>query len=319
VIEALPESSFFNPALVSVVTGTALLGLASGALGSIAVFRRNSLLGDALSHAAFPGLLAGFCLWGTKSIPAMVGGAALSAALAQFLVFFLSRGGRVRPDAALALVMGVFFGVGMVIQSHLQQDPGSAQAGLKDYLFGQATLLLEEDLPVLATLAGLVLGALLLCWNRWKIVAFDPAHAASLGINTSFWEVFYAFLLILSVVIGLQVAGVVLMSAFLVIPGSSARYWTKRLGLAVFLSGATGATLGVVGSFTADALSLPPGPTIVVLGFCWLVASFGLTELWKHRKARTELAGAPSIETQPIGSQSMGIQSMGILSMGGEP
>lgn len=283
--------SWLNPALISVVIGTALLGLASGALGSLAVFRRNSLLGDALSHAAFPGLLLGFCLMGTKSIPMMVLGAAASAALAQWLITVVGKGGRVRPDAALALVMGVFFGSGMVIQSHLQQDPGSAQAGLKDYLFGQATLLLEEDLPLLASLAGLVLVALVLCWNRWKIVSFDKAHAISLGINTSFWEVFYSFLLILSVVIGLQVAGVVLMSAFLVIPGSSARYWSKRLGLAVFLSGAIGAILGVAGTFAADSLELPPGPTIVVLGFLWLVVSFLLTEFWKNRHGPRDLAG----------------------------
>lgn len=282
-----------NPALFSVVLGTAMLGMASGALGSIAVFRRNSLLGDALSHAAFPGLLLGFWFWGSKSVPAMVAGAAIAAALAQALVGVLARGGRVRPDAALALVMSVFFGLGMVIQSHLQQDPESSQAGLKDYLFGQAALLLEEDLPLLGFLAALVLLSLLVCWNRWKAVSFDPGHAASLGIIIHFWEFFFSFLFILSVVIGLQVAGVVLMSAFLVIPGAASRYWCKRLGWSVFLAGATGAILGVLGAFAADSLSLPPGPTIVVLGFGWLMVSFVLSE-WRKKGLETT-----SLESQP--------------------
>ncbi len=277
-----------NPALATVVLGTALLGLATGALGSMAVLRRNSLMGDALSHAAYPGLLAGFLLNGTKSVAMMVIGASLFAALAQWLTGFLIRSTRVRPDAALALVMGCFFGFGMVLQSHLQQNPSAAQAGLKDYLFGQAGLLLEEDIALLATLAVLVLLALFVGWSRWKIITFDRAHAVSLGINVSFWDTLYNFLFILSVVIGLQVAGVVLMSALLIMPGCAARYWTTRMSAMVTLAGASGAILGVAGTFASNELSWPPGPTIVLLGFSWLILSFLVRDF---RKKRTSYSG----------------------------
>ncbi len=274
-----------NPALVSVVLGTALLGLATGALGSLAVLRRNSLLGDALSHAAYPGLLAGFLLSGTKSVGLMVLGAILAAAMALYLTNLLGKGGRVRPDAALALVMGCFFGIAMVLQSHLQQNPSAAQAGLKDYLFGQAGLLLEEDIPLLVCLALLVLFVLGWGWSRWKIITFDRSHALSLGIHVPFWDMLYSFLLILSVVIGLQVAGVVLMSALLVMPGCASRYWTTRMSSLVTLSGITGAFLGIGGTFTADELSWPPGPTIVLLGFIWLFISYGAFEIRRKKRA----------------------------------
>ncbi len=273
-----------NPAIVTVVLGTALLGLATGALGSLAVLRRNSLLGDALSHAAYPGLLAGFFLSGTKSVGFMVLGAIVAAALALWLTNLLVKGGRVRSDAALALVMGCFFGLAMVLQSHLQQNPSAAQAGLKDYLFGQAGLLLEEDIPLLASLAALVLFVLVWGWSRWKIITFDRSHALSLGLYVSFWDMLYNFLLILSVVIGLQVAGVVLMSALLVMPGCASRYWTTRMSSLVTLSGITGAVLGIGGTFTADALSWPPGPTIVLLGFIWLIVSFAAFEIRRKNK-----------------------------------
>lgn len=283
-----------TPGLATVVLGTALLGLATGALGSLAVLRRNSLMGDALSHAAYPGLLAGFLLSGTKSVAMMVLGASIFAALAQWLTGLLIRSTRVRPDAALALVMGCFFGFGMILQSHLQQNPSAAQAGLKDYLFGQAGLLLEEDIALLATLAVLVLVALVMGWSRWKIITFDRAHAVSLGINVFFWDVLYNFLFILSVVIGLQVAGVVLMSALLIMPGCAARYWTKRMSTLVTLAGASGAILGVGGTFASDQLSWPPGPTIVLLGFAWLIISFFVRDIRKKQNQYSGNSTKPS-------------------------
>lgn len=296
-----------NPALATVVLGTALLGLATGALGSLAVLRRNSLMGDALSHAAYPGLLAGFLLSGTKSVAMMVIGASIFAALAQWLTGLLVRSTRVRPDAALALVMGCFFGFGMVLQSHLQQNPSAAQAGLKDYLFGQAGLLLEEDIALLATLAALVLVALVVGWPRWKIITFDRAHAVSLGIHVLFWDTLYNFLFILSVVIGLQVAGVVLMSALLIMPGCAARYWTNRMSRMVTLAGATGAILGVGGTFASNVLSWPPGPAIVLLGFAWLIISFWVRDI---RKKRNQYSGESP--QSPEGLPLAGVEANGL-------
>ena len=256
---------FDDYTLRTVALGSAALGLTSGALGSFAVLRRQSLLGDAISHAALPGVAVAFLLTGSKAPLVLVAGAALAGFLGTLLVMGVVRTTRVKYDTALGIVLSVFFGVGLVLLTFIQRRPDASQAGLDRFLFGQAAGLLRRDLLTMAILGGLALAVMLLVWKELKLLAFDPDFGASLGFPIRALDILLTSLLVVAIVIGLQTVGVVLMAAMVIAPFAAARQWSDRLGVAVGLAAAFGALAGVVGSvLSSEAERLPTGPTIVL-------------------------------------------------------
>jgi manganese/zinc/iron transport system permease protein len=256
---------FADYTLRTVALGAAVLGLVSGILGCFAVLRRQALLGDAMSHAALPGVALAFMLTGQREMFTLLLGAAATAWLAALLLIGVTRTTRVKEDAGLAMVLAVFFGLGLVLLSLLQQRPDAAQAGLQSFLFGQAATLVERDVWVMLALGipALVLVALL--WKQLKLISFDPEYAASIGLPVGALSVLLTSLVVVAIVIGLQTVGVVLMSAMLVAPAAAARQWTDRLSLMVILAGLFGALSGVVGAvISATARGLSTGPTVVL-------------------------------------------------------
>lgn len=249
----------------TVALGSALLGLISGVLGSFAVLRKQSLLGDGVSHSALPGVVVAFILLGSKNTEVLLMGALIFGLLATFLIVAIVRLTRVKFDSALALIMSVFFGLGLVLLTYVQKIPNSNQAGLKRFIFGQASTLLQRDI-VLMVVCGLILLVLvLLFWKEFKLFTFDADFAQSLGFSPKQLNLILSFMIVLAIIIGLQTVGVVLMSAMLITPAVAARQWTNRLWVMVTLSALFGALSGVIGTAASSILlKLPTGPAIVV-------------------------------------------------------
>lgn len=281
---------FTDYTLRTVALGAIVLGVVSGALGCFAVLRRQALLGDAMSHAALPGIVLAFMLTGQRSPLPLLIGAAVAAWLAALLLTTIARTTRVKEDSGLALVLAVFFGLGMVLLSWLQKSPDAAQAGLKSFLFGQAAALVERDVLAMAALGLPALVLVALFWKQFKLISFDPDYAASLGMPVRAMDLLLTTLVVVAIVIGLQTVGVVLMSAMLIAPAAAARQWTDRLGLMVLLAGLFGAVAGVAGAtISATARGLSTGPTIVLcIGAITLFSLFlapnrGLVWGWLRR------------------------------------
>lgn len=266
---------FTDYTLRTVALGAIALGVTSGSLGTYAVLRRQSLLGDAVSHAALPGVALAFLLTGSKAPVALVAGAAVAGFLATLTVMTVVRTTRVKSDAALGIVLSVFFGAGLVVLTFLQGRPDAAQAGLDRFLFGQAAGLLARDVVTMAVIGGLALATCLACWKELKLLSFDPAFAASIGLRVRAYDVLVTGLLVVAIVIGLQTVGVVLMSAMVVAPAAAARQWTDRLGVMMLVAAGIGALAGVSGSVLSSELErLPTGPTIVLCVSALVVVSF---------------------------------------------
>ncbi|WP_129673949.1 metal ABC transporter permease [Candidatus Chloroploca sp. Khr17] len=265
---------FADYTLRMVALGSAMLGIVSGVLGCFAVLRRQALLGDAMSHAALPGIVVAFMLTGQRDPLILMLGAAGSAWLAALLLMSVTRTTRVKEDSSLALILAVFFGTGLVLLSWLQQRPDAAQAGLRSFLFGQAAAMVARDVQVMVALGVPTLLVVALFWKQFKVLTFDPEYAASLGLPVRGLSVLLTSLIIVAIVLGLQTVGVVLMSAMLVAPAAAARQWTDRLGVMIVLAGCFGASAGVVGALiSATARGLATGPTIVLcLGALTLVS-----------------------------------------------
>lgn len=294
----LLQSLFTDYTLRTVALGAAILGFVSGALGSFAVLRRQSLLGDAISHAALPGIALAFMLTGSKTPLVLLTGAAVTGWLATIFILSIVRNSRVKTDSAMGLMLSVFFGFGLVLLNFIQKQPDSRQAGLENFLFGQASAMLERDVVTMAVLGGAVLIALLLLFKEFRLLSFDPEFGGSMGISMRTCDLILTSMLVIAIVIGLQTVGVVLMSAMIVAPAAAARQWTDRLGLMVGLAGLFGATAGVTGAIISSTTSrLPTGPTIVVCISAIVIFSLllapnrGMVWNWLRRlRSRRELA-----------------------------
>jgi manganese/zinc/iron transport system permease protein len=282
---------FGNYTLRTVGLGAAFLGIVNGVLGSFAVLRKQSLLGDAISHAALPGIALAFLLTGSKATIVLLLGAAAAGWVGTLLVMNIVKNTRVKYDSALGLVLSVFFGFGLVLLTYIQRMPVASQAGLDTFLFGQAATLLARDVATIGILGAAVLLIVLAVWKEFKLLCFDPDFALSLGFPVRGLDVLLITLLVTSIVIGLQTVGVVLMSAMVVAPAAAARQWTDRLGAMVAISAFFGALAGVGGALVSSlAARLPAGPTIVlcltVIVIVSLLAAPNRGVVWKWARER---------------------------------
>ncbi len=229
------------------------------------MLRRQSLLGDAISHAALPGIALAFLLTGSKAPLVLVLGAAIAGWIGTLVVMTVTSRSRVTEDSSLGIVLSVFFGFGLVLLTMVQRMPDAGQAGLDRFLFGQAATLLARDVWIIAVLGGLALAVTALAWKEFKLLSFDPDFGSSLGLRMRAIDVLLTSVLVIAIVIGLQTVGVVLMSAMVVAPAAAARQWTDRLGTMVLIAGAFGALAGVSGAVISSTVSrVPTGPTIVL-------------------------------------------------------
>lgn len=268
-------TALLRPGIVQTVAlGAMLLGLVSGTLGVFAVLRRQSLLGDALSHAALPGVCLGFLWAGARDPGSILAGAFLSGGLAALAVMVIVRNTRIKTDAALGIVLSVFFAVGIVLLTLVQGRSGAGQAGLSSFLFGQAAAILRADLWVMGGVAVLALGLLAAFWKEVKLVTFDAGFAQVQGLPVLALETGLTLLVALAIVVGLQVVGVVLMVAMLIAPAAAARQWVTSLGGMVLLSAGFGVVAGVTGALvSAGARGLATGPVIVLLASALVLVS----------------------------------------------
>jgi manganese/zinc/iron transport system permease protein len=256
---------FTDYTLRTVALGSAVLGLVSGALGSYAVLRRQSLLGDAMSHAALPGVVIAFILTGLKTPLVLILGAAVAGWLGALLVMLVTGQTRLKQDSALGIVLAVFFGFGLVLLTWVQRQGGAGQSGLERFLFGRAAAMIMPDVIVMAVLGAIALGLVFLFWKEFKLLSFDPDFGASLGFPMRALDIVLTTLIVIAIVIGLQTVGVVLMSAMIVAPAAAARQWTDRLGVMVLISAFFGALAGISGALISSlAAGLATGPTIVL-------------------------------------------------------
>ena len=133
----------------TIILGAASLGIVSGVVGSYAVLRKQSLVGDVMSHAALPGIVLAFLIVGVKEQLPIFIGAALSAVLAVFLINLVTGNSRIKTDSAMGMALSVFFGLGLVLLTYAQKMPDANQAGLDKFLFGQAEALVEKDVLII--------------------------------------------------------------------------------------------------------------------------------------------------------------------------
>ena len=249
----------------TILLGAASLGVVSGVVGSYAVLRKQSLVGDVMSHAALPGIVLAFIIMGVKEQLPILIGAALSAVLAVFLINLVTGNSRIKTDSAMGMALSVFFGLGLVLLTYAQKMPDANQAGLDKFLFGQAEALVEKDVLVIGLTGVFALLVVGLFWKEFKLLCFDPDFGGTMGFSMKSLDLLVTAVIVSAIVIGLQTVGVVLMSSMLIAPAVAARQWTAGMGSMVILAASVAAVSGVTGvALSAGLENVPTGPAVIV-------------------------------------------------------
>jgi manganese/zinc/iron transport system permease protein len=210
----------------------------------------------------------------------------------------IERTSRIRPDAAIGVVLSSFFSLGIVLLTYISSTGNAQQAGLETYLFGQAAGLLERDVEVMAALALAAIACTALAFRALKTAVFDREFAASIGLPVRALELATTALLVVAIVIGLRAVGAILMVALLIVPTVTARQLTNRLSVLLPLAGLVGAGVGVTGALLSSRAEVPTGPVIVLTGTAVVIAAVLFAPrrgvVWRAARRRAERRAARS-------------------------
>ncbi len=253
-----------------VVLGVTLLGGTAGLIGSFLLLRKQSLLGDALSHATLPGIGIAFAVMSAmglsgKSLPGLLIGATITGLLGVLLVLAIRRTTRLKDDAAMGIVLSVFFGLGVAILNMVQKIPGQSSAGLESFIYGSTASMVWSDFYLIVGTLIVTTAVTILILKELTLLCFDSNFASTEGWPTLWLDVILMGLVTAVTVVGLQAVGLILIIAFLITPPTAARFWTNNLKHMLWLSTIIGAISGWLGaSISALYSNLPAGAIIVI-------------------------------------------------------
>src|SRR5215216_4917303 len=233
-----------------------LVGVICGVTGVFVTLRGLAFMGDALSHAIFPGVVIAFLLGGNFLIGALV-----AAVLVSLGIGVISQNARLKGDTAIGVLFAGAFALGIALISAQR----SYTRDLATFLLGSILGVSRNDLLLTAIVGTLVLGAIALLRRELTIVAFDRTFATATGLNLWRYDQLFLVLLSLAIVVSLQTVGNILVLAMLVTPAATARLLTDRLRIMVVLAAVIGALSGVVGLYLSYHLSIASGASVVLV------------------------------------------------------
>ncbi len=254
---------------IIVGSGTFLLAAIAGAVGCITVLKGQSLIGDAIGHAAFPGIVLSFMLFLQREPILLTLGAVVSGTTAFMLIQVIKENSKLELDAILAVILSSFFGVGMVLKSHIQGNSAykdAAQSGLSSYIFGQAAYIMKDDVRLILYIGIPTLILLILFYKEIKLFLFDEIYARTIGIKT---VLLYGIILVMTMGIiaaGLKLVGAILISSLLIIPAITALQWSEKFSKVLIIAGVTGVVSALIGTYISTVYDgMSTGATIILV------------------------------------------------------
>lgn len=252
--------------LLKILCGTVLVGSVSSIVGCFLLLQKKSLLGDTLAHSTLPGIACTFLITLKKNILYLLVGATITSLISSICIEYISQKTTLKKDAVLGTMLSFMFGLGIMVLSIIQKYPVAQQAGINTFLLGNASTLLLTDVYIITLLSCIVYSMLYLFWKEFLIVTFDQNHAQNIQMPVQYIKAVFTIVTVLTILIGLQTVGIVLMSALLIAPAAAAQQWTKNIRSMILLSSIFSifaTTTGTVISFYVP--QTPTGPVIVII------------------------------------------------------
>lgn len=276
---------FSDPVFLVVLFGVVMVTMAASAVGCLLYVQRNSLLGETMAHGCLPGVYAAFLLGGTRNLGWLALGATLSGLVSSLLVDVIVARTRIHHDAAMAIVLSWMFGTGVVLLSFIQQANLSNQNGLEDLFFGNAAAMSWDEVTIISSVSAVVGVLMAVNFRRLTVYLFDSEYAQMQGVQLTWVRALLSSLVAMSVAIGIQTAGAILMASLLVAPAATARQWTNRLLPMIFVALVIGVLGGTMGTLLSCASpKMPTGPWVVVS----MTLLFGVSVLFQRVSGRFE-------------------------------
>ena len=260
---------------IIVALGTIILSAAAGVVGSISVIKGQSLIGDAIGHATFPGVVLAFMLFNVMETSVLVAGAVIFGVIAFQLIHMITESSKISLDSALALVLSGFFGLGMALKSYVQGNPNfSGTQGIDDFIFGQAAYMLKSDVYLIIAASAVSLILFFLYYQQLRIYTFDPIYARTVGISIKFMNVLVLAMTIMLIAVGLKAVGAVLIVNILIAPAVTGTLWSNKFSVVLAIAAVTGGLSAFIGTYISTAITgIATGPAIILaLSVCVIIS-----------------------------------------------
>ena len=256
----------FSPTLLTVLFGCILIAIQSAAIGTFTVLRKQSLTGDAIAHAVLPGLCIAFFLAEEKSNFFFMIGAAIAGWLALHVIQWLFSHTKLKQDAATGIVLTVFFGIGILLMTFIQQSGNGQQSGLDGFLLGKASAMLPEDLIPLSITCLFTIVGIHVLKKEFLIFLFDKDFAKMSGLPINVISFIINAMLIASIITGIIATGAILIGSVLIIPHAIARFWKNDFDGMYSMSVVSAIIATILGVLiTIFTPNIPTGAMIVLM------------------------------------------------------
>ncbi len=285
----------FSYSFLVVAIGTVILAIAAGMIGTYSVLLGQSLIGDAVSHSAFPGIVLAFMFFQSKNPILLTFGAIISGAIAFVIIQIVDRNSKISLDTILAIVLSSMFGLGMALITYIDgrtNSNGLNRAGISDYIFGQAAFTMKADVYLIIGVSLVAIILMLVFYKELKVFLFDKEYSASMGFNP---RIMYAIVLVMTMVligVGMKIVGAILISSMLIAPGVTGMLWSKKLKNVLLIAAVVGAVSAFFGTYISISnKGFSTGPSIIVVMsaiciFSIVFAPWGLIRNAKARRSR---------------------------------
>ncbi len=254
---------------VVVAIGTMLLAMATGIIGTISILKGQSLIGDAVGHAALPGIILAFMISGKKSSLLLMVGAIIAGVVAFILIQTISEISKIEADTAMAIILSAMFGLGMVLKSYIQGNAKyskASQSGLASYIFGQAAYILREDVIIIFTVSLISLVLFMIFYKEIKVYVFDAVYAYTIGINSKLLSLLIMIMTMILIAAGLKAVGAILISSMLITPAITGLQWSNKYEIVLVIAAVMGAVSAFIGTLLSTIVKgFSTGPSIILI------------------------------------------------------
>lgn len=271
-----------------VTVASILLSISASLIGGVNVYKRQSLVGDAIGHASYPGIIIAFMFFQSRNPFILLIGAGLSGAFAYYLIQKSKNNTSLSLDSNLAIFLSGFFGLGMVLKTYIQGNPkfaGASQAGLDTYIFGQTSFLLEIDLLMIFIVFLITIVCFVLFFKEIKVYLFDKEFSTVIGLPIKLIDGLVLLMTILVIIVGLKSVGALLISSFLIIPTISAQQWSNKFRNVLIISSVFSLISSIIGNYLSFSYGISTGPIIILVSalFAFFSMLFGKRSLFYQK------------------------------------
>jgi len=266
--------------MVNALVITALIAVPCALLSCFLVLKGWALMGDAMSHAVFPGVVIAWMVGLPLGIGAFIAG--LFCALATG---YLQENSRIKRDTVMGIVFSGMFGAGLVLYVYLKPE-----IHLDHILFGDMLGVGLADIVQTGVIALVTAAIIALKWKDFLLHAFDPTQAQASGLNTRLLHYGLLCMVALTIVAALKAVGIILAISLLIAPGAIASLLTRTFLSMMLTALAIALSVSFIGVYASFFIDSAPAPTIVVLSAMVFIAAF----IWSSRRQAKREAGEPA-------------------------